>query len=466
MRWLQFSDIHLSNMIVGADTLLLRRQLLWYLEKEIGSVDQIFLTGDYRFCGQPKEADEAWGWIQKLASAVGVMDLKRQIHMVPGNHDIDRSFTRGCAAEAVKKKYHPSEGRLSGETLECLLDGFSYYDSLYQKVKQHSYIKESIKKGNPHSLVDCGDFFLLLLNTALLSNEDMERGSLLAGTGYVAELMPEGEKPILVLAHHGLEMMDRGEQKKLKQIFNEWEVKLYLCGDAHELYEEYIGEACCQVTCGCLKSDVGKIDIAFMEGEIASGEILVKAHEWRENWAVNQHFGHCGILKIAGGSRKIEADWESRIEKMGSLEKELIHYLISGIVEYEHRDIPIHTPQALLLLLKYPGSVGYRVLNEYRVENGEPYGKYLCHLLEKENERYETSNYHFNRGVDLEELLGIRRAEKIRRERNMICVSENLLLFSILEEEERKTVQMLKRTFGNSIFEEIKQKIRRNVTPL
>lgn len=220
------------------------------------------------------------------------------------------------------------------------------------------------------------------------------------------------------------------------------------------------------MTCGCLKSDVGKIDITFMEGEITNGEILIKAHEWRENWAVNQHFGHCGILEITGRNGEMEADWESRIRKMGSLEKELIRYLISGITEYEHRDIPFHTPQALLLLLKYPKSVGYRVLNEYRIENGEPYGKYLCHLLEKENERYEMSDYHFNRGLDLGELLGIRRAEKIRRERNLICISENLLLFSILEEEERKTVQMLKKTFGNSIFEEIKQKIRRDATPL
>lgn len=213
MRWLQFSDIHLSSMIVGTDTLLLRRQLLRYLKKEIGTVDQIFLTGDYRFCGQPKEADEAWEWIQKLTSAVGIMDLKRQIHMVPRNHDINRGFARGCAAEAVKKKYHPSEGRLSEEALECLLEGFSYYDSLYQKVKQHSYIKESIEKGNPHSLVDCGEFFLLLLNTVLLSNEDMERGNLLVGTSYVADLVPESDKPVFVLAHHGLEMMDRGEQK-------------------------------------------------------------------------------------------------------------------------------------------------------------------------------------------------------------------------------------------------------------
>lgn len=48
--------------------------------------------------------------------------------------------------------------------------------------------------------------------TALLSNG--EHGSLLAGTGYVAELTPESGKPVVVLAHYELEKMARNEQKE------------------------------------------------------------------------------------------------------------------------------------------------------------------------------------------------------------------------------------------------------------
>ena len=215
MKWLHLSDIHMgSELIPGADTQRLREQLLTYLAEEVGPVDWLFLTGDYRYCGQPNTPEQAWDWIRRIANAVKLSDISEQVCMVPGNHDIARSNVRKYLTDGIRQNYNPMAGVFEQEELAALLQGFSYYNGLYQKVYGIDYIEHSLQNHNPHICKDCGEFCMYMLNTALLSNKDEERGSLLVGTGHVSYLESANGKPVIALGHHGLELLAPEERRK------------------------------------------------------------------------------------------------------------------------------------------------------------------------------------------------------------------------------------------------------------
>lgn len=451
MKWLQLSDIHLSSKVIpGAETQLFRKQLLKYLADKVGPVDYIFLTGDFRYGGQPQMPDEAYNWILCIADAVQVNDVSGQICMVPGNHDLDRSKDRTSKTKKIMQNYKASYGVFDPKTLETLLEGFSYYDSLYQRVYHKSYIQESLEKNNPHNVKDCGDFYLVMLNTALLSSRDGERGYLLTGAGHVASLNPPDEKPVIVLGHHGLDLLESSEQKELKLIFKEWKVKTYLCGDAHELSEKCLGECFYQITSGCLFRDYDIVDVAFTVGELVGEEIKITAHEWRDNWTINPHFRDQGELVIS------QSSWSSRF---GRFEPILQKHLENGVKKYESEDVQIHTPQILLLLLQYPGSTLKRILDEYKInKNTVPFGGYLCSCYNKVNMKQRDLGWHFHWGINWKDLLGLEMAEALRQQKGFPYITENLLSYAVLSSGRSGTVKELQKIFGAE-FEEIKRKI-------
>ena len=51
-------------------------------------------------------------------------------------------------------------------------------------------------------------------------------------------------------------------------------------------------------------------------------------------------------------------------------------------------------------------------------------------------------------------------------EKNLICITENLLIYSVLDDEERRTVQEMIHMFGKEEFDKIKKEILKNPTLL
>lgn len=453
MKWLHLSDIHMgSELIPGADTQRLREQLLTYLAEEVGPVDWLFLTGDYRYCGQPNTPEQAWHWIRRIANAVKLSDISEQVCMAPGNHDIARSNVRKYLTDGIRQNYNPMAGVFEQEELAALLQGFSYYNGLYQKVYVVDYIEHSLQKHNPHIYKDCGEFCIYMLNTALLSNEDEERGSLLVGTGHVSYLESANGKPVIALGHHGLELLAPEERRSLKTIFKEKNVKLYLCGDAHELYEDCQGEGLYQITSGCICRSSKDVDAAFTTGEIAGGDIKVTAHEWRGNWAVNPHFGTQGVLQIGGSS-----GWNHEFK---GFEPRLWKHFQEGVQNYEREDVQIHTPQILLLLLQYPGSIMKRSFDQYRVKSGSlALGDYLCSYYKKVNAEQKACGMHFNWGIEWNALLGLELAKSLMQRKKYPYITENLLSYAVLSSGRSNTVKQLQLKLGVETFEMIKQRI-------
>src|SRR5260370_40250768 len=50
--------------------------------------DGIIVTGDVAYAGKLEQYKQAGQWLDELAEAIGCQ--KTSVHLVPGNHDIDR----------------------------------------------------------------------------------------------------------------------------------------------------------------------------------------------------------------------------------------------------------------------------------------------------------------------------------------------------------------------------------------
>lgn len=459
MRWLHLSDIHFNNEATGANTLLLRNSLRRYLKDNEIKADRLFITGDFRYKGKPaSDIQEIYDYILEIANIVGITDLSENLAIIPGNHDLDRSKHRGLLVKGVRETYSSNVGDFDHDTLADLINGFSFYDNLFTRIYGYSYREEAIKADNPHKLIACGAYQLLLLNTAILSNEDQERGNLIIGTKYIIQLLEAATKPVIVLAHHGLDNMGEAEKRFMKNIFRQYNVKLYLCGDAHRLYDEGDQDGLNQITMGCLRDDQGNSDMAFAMGQTIGSCIKLCVYEWRENWAINNHIGRAGIITLDASGRRIEPLLEE-------LEPKLRQHIINEINYLQREDIALHTPQVMYILLQYPGSTLRRILNEYRNENQERYGNYLYQYYEEMNQRYKSKEYGFGSSADINDVFGMREAKRLRTNAGYPHITENMLAYSILSDNTRRTIRELEKYFEAEEWKQIKELILKNVTP-
>lgn len=309
MRWLHLSDIHFNPRGVdGTETSLIRNGLLKYLNEQNIKVDEIFLTGDYRFakiCANLDEiktyelAKDVANYIKEIAVTVGIPkdEIENRIHLVPGNHDINRKNLRGYLIDGMKKDYKVNEGRFEKEALEQSVEGQVFFFKVYSEIfgeekKNHD---EQKMKENPHRYEIYEKYSLLNLNTTLCCGTDEDEGALYVGSGYLADSLSKIRElnpfqPIIVLGHHGLRMLNFEERKKIISIFRQYDVNLYLCGHEHEVWYEYILENSLQINMGCLKFE-DKAQASFSVGEYFADKNMfnIEAHLWDENWGWNKY---------------------------------------------------------------------------------------------------------------------------------------------------------------------------------
>ena len=92
MKWLHLSDLHYNPERDGRNTGQLRKELLTFLKDKKFSVDEIFITGDFRHALHQKDelsslAKDVVSYIMEVAKCVGITSSKK-IHILPGNHDL------------------------------------------------------------------------------------------------------------------------------------------------------------------------------------------------------------------------------------------------------------------------------------------------------------------------------------------------------------------------------------------
>jgi len=287
MKWLHLSDIHYNPQNDGRSSHELRKKLPEYIKDEHITADHMFVTGDFRHAKFQAEDDgstarEAAEFIVEIAEAAKI-DTSN-IHIVPGNHDLKRSENKKRIC-GIMKDYDPRDGRFRGKgDLSFLIERFGFYKQFVQELTKYGYVSPWSETLLPLHAKRCfPDFNLVYLNTSIICNSNEDRGNLVIGNYDLYRTLEEikkenPDKPIIVLAHHGIDNFRVDEKRAIEQIFREYPVMLYLCGDAHDPCKGTTNDVL-EVTMGCLTYSSG-VRTVFSLGELKDKKCSIEAHKW------------------------------------------------------------------------------------------------------------------------------------------------------------------------------------------
>lgn len=302
MKWLHISDLHIDPGD-GRSTKQLRKKLIRYIKDHNITADYLFLTGDYRNAKYSHEKPELLAktgadFIIDIANAAQINISN--IHLVPGNHDLDRTHDTG-RIERIRENYNRLDGKFEKDDLRFLLERFTFFNCLCNELQKRGVPilwSETLQPLHPYICLE--DFSLLCINTCIICNSDQDRHNLIIGNDALYQSLEEIRaenpgKPILMLAHHGLSYLHDDERPVVENLLREYPVKLYLCGDTHKPWVRWENHHI-EITMGCSVEEGGSeavFSIGRMENDIPS----VEAYEWKasvSSWqpftAFNEYF--------------------------------------------------------------------------------------------------------------------------------------------------------------------------------
>ena len=310
MKWLHISDLHYNPKTENFDTKRLLEDLKGYIRDKQISADDVFYTGDFRFAKTQTEETEiadaknAADQLREIAELAGVRDPER-IHIVPGNHDLDRAKKTEDAAlfKGIYDQYSRNNGAFPDiinhggteiNALEYLSGRFAFFEHVARELKNHVWTGDVLRK-QIHCLRAYAHFNILYLNTAIASNDDGERGSLVAGYEHIHKALEALEAlderlPTIALGHHGFRCFESKEASRIKALFRDNNIRIYLCGDAH-VGDADMADDVLQITAGCLcqsNSDEPVFHVGTIENDEAR---RVQAYAYlggtRPGWSIN-----------------------------------------------------------------------------------------------------------------------------------------------------------------------------------
>ena len=305
VNWIHLSDLHMYFDTVnkeGVEASDAKKYLSAFLRKENIKADYMFITGDFRFAPEQismnKFVKEIVDYIKELAGAVGITCMKK-IFIVPGNHDLSimegQHEERRKIIEDIRKEYRGDIGKIDEKKAKKLLENFTFFKKILQELYGDSYIwTEELWPTVTYKNED--GFSVVCVNTNLIFNNDKgDKNQLLIGGMCLRNALEEikkekGNIPIIILAHHGMLCLEENERRLVERLFSNYNVKLYLCGDAHKVWDRTLNKIP-EITMGCVGAQEG-VDAAFCIGRLlVNGEFSLKAFSWNYGtWAEFTHF--------------------------------------------------------------------------------------------------------------------------------------------------------------------------------
>ncbi|MDR1136579.1 MAG: metallophosphoesterase [Clostridiales Family XIII bacterium] len=244
MRILQISDLHLQKSYKTAEVVKkILDRFFDILSKNAGkeAFDFVVITGDIRNGSNGITVSEANELLEELVMSAG-LTTKRQLHIVPGNHDLERKKEED-SVKAARDSYDYDNGVFAdGEkTLSALNERFIPF---FFKMCNEFYGEDDYwvhRNVNPHYLIQKDETALIFLNSAISCLESEKDGKLILGRTYVLQLLEqinaESTKRILIFAHHPIENMRSREKTALTNLLKAYSDKgisiCWFCGDVH-----------------------------------------------------------------------------------------------------------------------------------------------------------------------------------------------------------------------------------------
>ena len=245
VTWLHVSDFHLSdkgpynqNVILNALFSSVRR-----LRGECHAPDLIFATGDIAQNGKATEYAYATEFFNALLDAAGV--TKKELFIVPGNHDVDRRMGKGLARtlESNDEADEYFDPEIPTPHLTQKFKAFSeWYNDYFEDIKAFP-TNTTCSQVEVVSVNGC-NVAILPLNSALFCIDDNDNNKLLIGRRCLGKTTEQLQCLVkadlnIALLHHPLDWLSLVERANIRAILGS-KVDILLHGHYHETETEGI----------------------------------------------------------------------------------------------------------------------------------------------------------------------------------------------------------------------------------
>lgn len=285
IEFIHLSDIHFSPEMDNGLSASIRKDLISHIGKMVRSgvkITDLIITGDFRHAKSSvtvdKAIEDAVKYIKELATAAHITNPEH-IHLVPGNHDINRKYLNDTVDidgkpvsyhDLYRNQYFEKKGLLSEEAIKKIGSQLFFFRKIALKIYKNNNPWKNTKI-HTYRYVD-GTVFLYL-NTAIFHQSDTDRRNLIVGVKYIEDILSTITKsypnaPIVVLAHHSPDYFDLREKIKIEKLFAKYPISLYLCGDAHLPWWRMTNGQL-EFTAGCIKDEDGS-QAEFLFGNAAN----------------------------------------------------------------------------------------------------------------------------------------------------------------------------------------------------
>ncbi len=238
LTWLHVSDLHFrASGPVDREVVLeslvesVRRRA-----RQEPSPDLIFLSGDIAYSGKAEEYALATEWLDKLLAAAAL--TRRELLVVPGNHDVDREHARGlsrtCKSMAEADEYLAPEAGVPPHHMAKFSAYIDWYNQFFADIRVHP-----ISTCGPVELLEVAGrrVGILPINSALFCLDGHDVGALWIGrlqleraAKTLGELQPDLS---VALMHHPLEWLALEEIAAIRKTLGD-SVDVVLRGHLHE----------------------------------------------------------------------------------------------------------------------------------------------------------------------------------------------------------------------------------------
>lgn len=281
IRWIQLSDLH---MFTSTDV---ERQKKALYEQFGNKTDLILVTGDLH----QYETSYAMtiDFLNKLVVQFGIE--KKDVVIVPGNHDVSASDQRKQAIKRVDENIENNPDVYIDE-LNKLYSGFRKYkkflgDFYGDFIEEYNLLENNLLENNIY--IWKNKLAILCINTVLVSDEKHFKPQIV--DIYGLEKLDNQELPCIAIMHHDYYAISDMHKPYIKSRFRELGISAVLSGHKHRFSsnvidignDELIPNFCCAKSLsqpGDLWSDVGIIEYRWKQKE---NDVMVIPYEW-DRW--------------------------------------------------------------------------------------------------------------------------------------------------------------------------------------
>ncbi len=233
LRFLHISDIHFQ--VENYQSRRMRMRLLTKINElnQVNPFNFVILTGDLSHQGQGFNENQ----MRFFEEILRILNLsKKQIYIIPGNHDIRRNVDRTDLINEIVESNNPSntldEYLEDEENRPKILSSFDSFSTFY-----FDFLTKEYPLNDIHFLLETENYNIVHLNTCLIANRAGEEGTLLIGKNKLLDCLSnlgvDNNKLSIAIGHHTLECMADSDKNAMLSLFDDFNIDLYLSGHVH-----------------------------------------------------------------------------------------------------------------------------------------------------------------------------------------------------------------------------------------